>query len=80
MVHVALDTSILRKDPRLESAELRLISYLARHGSICLHIPNMVEREFSSFVRLDQKERLTVANDRLRRACSFPSAGGLKAT
>ncbi len=48
MIHVALDTNIYRHNPSLDSAGFKSLTYLAKRKSICIHIPYVVEHEFST--------------------------------
>lgn len=58
MKHLVLDTGIFRKAPRLDSAEFKTLSYLARKKYVRLHIPYMVEMEFSTHLEQEQKARI----------------------
>lgn len=48
MIHVVIDTSIYRADPKREKAAFRVLAKLATNGFIRVHIPHVVEREFST--------------------------------
>lgn len=48
MIHVVIDTSIYRTDPRREKAAFRILAKLAMNGFVRVHIPHVVEREFST--------------------------------
>ena len=50
MIHVALDTSIYRGKPSLDSPEFKALGYLAKKECICIHIPYIVEQEFESYL------------------------------
>ena len=48
MIHVVIDTSIYRTDPKREKAAFRVLTKLATNGFVRVHIPHVVEREFST--------------------------------
>lgn len=48
MIHVVIDTSIYRTDPKREKAAFRILAKLAINNFVCVHIPRVVEREFST--------------------------------
>jgi hypothetical protein len=48
MINVIIDTSIYRTDPKREKAAFRVLTKLATNNFICVHIPHVVEREFST--------------------------------
>lgn len=48
MIDVVIDTSIYRTDPKREKAAFRVLTKLATHGFVRVHIPHVVEREFST--------------------------------
>lgn len=48
MIDVVIDTSIYRADPRREKAAFRILTKLATNGFVRVHIPHVVEREFST--------------------------------
>lgn len=48
MIHVVIDTSIYRTDPKREKAAFRILAKLAINGFVRVHIPHVVEREFST--------------------------------
>lgn len=58
MIHIALDTSIYRKKPRLDSPEFRALFFLAKNGCICLHVPYFVEKEFTSYIENEQRVKV----------------------
>ena len=61
MIHVVLDTNIYRSKPRLNSPEFKALSYLAKKGCICIHIPYVVEHEFLSFLFHEHEKKITEA-------------------
>ena len=48
MLHVVLDTSAYRSNPRRNSPPFRSLSSLARAGKLKIYIPHLVKREFLS--------------------------------
>jgi hypothetical protein len=48
MIDVVIDTSIYRTDPKREKAAFRVLAKLAANGFVRVHIPHVVEREFST--------------------------------
>jgi hypothetical protein len=48
MIDVVIDTSIYRADPKREKAAFRVMTKLATNGFVRVHIPHVVEREFST--------------------------------
>lgn len=48
MIDVVIDTSIYRADPKREKAAFRVLTKLATNGFVRVHIPHVVEREFST--------------------------------
>lgn len=46
MVHVVIDTSILRQDPARRKASSKALEQLCRTNLVTLHLPEMVKREF----------------------------------
>ena len=48
MIDVVIDTSIYRADPKREKAAFRVLNKLATNGYVRVHIPHVVEREFST--------------------------------
>lgn len=48
MIDVVIDTSIYRTDPKREKAAFRVLTKLATNGFVRVHIPHVVEREFST--------------------------------
>lgn len=48
MIDVVVDTSIYRTDPKREKAAFRVLTKLATNGFVRVHIPHVVEREFST--------------------------------
>ncbi|HIC8860464.1 TPA: PIN domain-containing protein [Aeromonas hydrophila] len=75
MIHVALDTAIYRKNPRLDSPEFKALSFLAKNNFISLHIPYFVEREFKSFLEIEQDKKIKNAMSALASACEFKPQG-----
>lgn len=61
MIHVVLDSSIYRAKPRLDSPEFKALSFLAKKQCVLVHIPYVVEHEFSSFLVFDHRHRLEKA-------------------
>lgn len=75
MIHVALDTGIYRKNPKLDSPEFKALSFLAKNKFISLHIPYFVEREFKSSLEIDQRKRINTAISALSTSCDFKPRG-----
>lgn len=48
MINVVIDTSIYRKDPMRVKAAFRVLTKLATNGFVRVHIPHVVEREFTT--------------------------------
>lgn len=48
MIDVVIDTSIYRADPKREKAAFRILTKMAANGFVRVHIPHVVEREFST--------------------------------
>jgi hypothetical protein len=48
MIDIVIDTCIYRTDPKREKAAFRILTKLATNGFIRVHIPHVVEREFST--------------------------------
>lgn len=48
MIDVVIDTSIYRADPKREKAAFRVLTKLAMNGFVRVHIPHVVEKEFST--------------------------------
>ena len=48
MIDVVIDTNIYRADPKRRKAAFRVLTKLAENGFARIHIPRVVEREFSS--------------------------------
>lgn len=48
MIDVVIDTSIYRTDPKREKAAFRVLTKLATNGFVQVHIPHLIEREFST--------------------------------
>lgn len=46
MLHVLLDTNILRQDPQRKSAAFQVLGRLGNAGSLKIHIPYLVRKEF----------------------------------
>lgn len=61
-MHLVIDSSIYRSDPRRRSAGLRAITRLTAAASISLHVPHYVYKEFVT----QQEEQLKRAVDKIR--------------
>lgn len=48
MIDVVIDTSVYRTDPKREKAAFRVLTKLAANGFVRVHIPHVVEKEFST--------------------------------
>ncbi|HAW82340.1 MAG TPA: hypothetical protein DCX27_23145, partial [Balneola sp.] len=48
MLHLLIDTSVLRQDPQRKSASFLVINRLGNLGELITHIPYVVQREFLS--------------------------------
>lgn len=75
MIHVAIDTSIYRQKPLLDSPEFKALAFLAKNKCICLHIPFFVENEFKSHIEAEQEKRLATVISILNKICDFNEAG-----
>ena len=75
MIHLALDTCIYRSKPRLDSKEFVLLKGMAVSGTIILHVPFVVEREFTTQLEHDQRDKLTRAINLISRALNFEPHG-----
>lgn len=75
MIHLVLDSSVYRRSPRLDSPEFKILSYLASTGSLTLHLPYIVEREFTSYLEQIQKERIELATRKITSALNFDGHG-----
>jgi len=75
MIHVAIDTNIYRKKPRLDSPEFKALAFLAKNECICLHIPFFVENEFISHIENEQSKKLESAISSLNKIYDFPARG-----
>lgn len=58
MIHVVLDTSIYREKPKLDSKEFSLLQDIASSKKVAIHVPYVVEREFTTFLEKEQKDKL----------------------
>jgi hypothetical protein len=58
MIHVLIDTSIYRKDPRRQKIELQTIARMADAGIITLHIPHVVLHEFATWLQAEYTNHL----------------------
>lgn len=75
MIHIALDTNIYRKNPRLDSPEFKAIVFLAKNKCICLHIPFFVENEFKSHIEAELEKRIDTVISALNKICNFTEFG-----
>lgn len=75
MIHIALDTNIYRKKPRLDSPEFKALVFLAKNECICLHIPFFVENEFKSHIEAEQEKRIVTVISTLNKICNFTEFG-----
>ena len=77
MTHIVLDTSIYREKPRLDSKEFSLLQGIASSKKITLHVPYVVEREFTSFLENEQREKLQQVITASSRALRFDPYGSV---
>lgn len=75
MIHIVLDTSIYREKPRLDSKEFSLLQGIASSKKITLHVPYVVEREFTTFLEKEQREKLQRVITAISRALEFDPHG-----
>jgi hypothetical protein len=75
VIHVALDTNIYRKNPRLDSPEFKALGFLAKNDCVRIHVPYFVENEFKSQVESDQKKRVDLVLATLKKSCNFQHLG-----
>ncbi len=78
MIHVALDTSIYRNKPRLNSPEFKALVFLAKNECLCLHIPFFVENEFKSQIEIEQQKRVESVLAILNKICGLTEQLGTK--
>lgn len=79
MIHVALDTNIYRKKPRLDSPEFKALFFLAKSACIRLHVPFFVEMEFKSQIEAEQRKRVESILSNLEKISGFPIIGSVTA-
>ncbi len=77
MIHVALDTSIYRRKPRLDSPEFKALGYLAKKGCVHIHIPYIVEQEFESYLYHEHVKKIDKAINLLSEFISHRKANDL---
>ncbi|MBE9572304.1 MAG: DUF4935 domain-containing protein [Proteobacteria bacterium] len=75
MIDLVIDTNIYRKAPRLDSMEFAGLAYLAQKGFLDIHVPYVIEQEFSSHLEIEQRKRLSEVVNRLSRALNFEGKG-----
>ena len=75
MIHVVLDTSIYRRNPRLDSKEFTLLQGISSTEQVTLHVPFVVEREFATQLEHDQRRRLDTAFRAISKALAFDPHG-----
>lgn len=75
MIHVAIDTNIYRKKPRLDSPEFKALAFLSKNECIRLHIPFFVENEFVSHLEIEQKKKIESTIATLNKIYDFPGRG-----
>lgn len=81
MIDVVIDTNIYRADPKREKAAFRVLTKLAENGFFRIHIPRVVEREFSSQQLLSLESTFGDASkfvSNVRKKISEPLAANVK--
>ncbi len=58
MIHVVLDTSIYREKPKLDSKEFSLLQDIASSKEVAIHVPYVVEKEFTTFLEEEEADKL----------------------
>ena len=58
MIHLVLDTNVYRKNSKLNTTDFRTLAKLVNQRCLELHVPYIVEREFSTY--LEQQQRKNV--------------------
>jgi hypothetical protein len=75
MIHIVLDTNIYRKSPRLDSPEFKTLSFMAKEGRVCLHVPYIVEKEFLTHLEIEQREKIVSAIKSISNALNYEVTG-----
>jgi hypothetical protein len=79
MIHLVIDTSIYRTDPRRIKAGFKAIERMAVAGLIKLHIPCVVLKEFLTQQTTETAKHLKSINDGLDALGSMPCNAGINA-
>lgn len=76
MIHVVLDTTVYRADPKREKAAFRALSRLASAQEVTIHIPEVVRREFISQQKEQYSQHLQILLREMRTLarCSLPDS------
>lgn len=75
MKHLVIDTNIFRKNPRLDSPEFKSLAYIAKISCIQLHIPYVIQREFSSYLEHEQRKKILSATKSISGAVNYDGSG-----
>ncbi len=78
MIHVLIDTSILRQDPQRKSAAFQLLTRMGNLGELTLHIPYFVRQEFISQRKEDYSGSLQEVERILTKVAKKPLQEDLK--
>ena len=61
MIDLVIDTNIFRKNPKLDSMEFTGLSYMAQKDFLEIHVPYIIEQEFSTHLEIEQRKKLSSA-------------------
>ena len=79
VIHVLIDTSVYRANPRRDAPEFRALARLARAGVVQLHVPRYVEREVVSQQTHDLKMQIAAVKTAARTILRRTTSGELRA-
>jgi hypothetical protein len=75
MIHIVLDTNIYWKSPRLDSPEFKALSFMVKKGCVCLHVPYIVEKEFLTYLEIEQRKKIVSAIKSISSALNYEGTG-----
>ena len=58
MIHLVLDTNVYRKNSKLNTTDFRTLAKLVNQRCLELHVPYIVEREFSTYLEQQQRQNV----------------------
>ena len=58
MIHLVLDTNVYRKNSKLNTTDFRTLAKLVELRCLELHVPYIVEREFSTYLEQQQRQNV----------------------